>query len=170
MKWYVLYTRPHHEQAVYERLLDKGFESFLPLTVVRRQSKAGLRKASTPLFPRHLLVRCYLEMYTQIEVIATPGVMQLLDDAHGQFLVVPDEEICILRQLCEAGIAAEKAAYQMGQLVKVVDGPLAGLTGVIRKGRPRRLLIPIHTLKQSVAVPIGGAHVVPVADVQEGAG
>lgn len=168
MKWYVLSTRPHHEQAVYERLLNAGFESFLPLAMVRRQSKAGLRKASTPLFPRHLFVRCCLEIYTHIEVITTPGVMQLLDDGHGQFLVVPDEEIRTLRQLCEAEIPSEKGAYQMGELVKVVDGALAGITGVIRKGRPRKLLIPIHTLRQSVAVPIGGVCVIPVADVQEG--
>lgn len=166
MKWYVLYSRPHHERVVYERLLNKTFESYLPLATVWRQSKGGPRKALTPLFPRHLFVLCHLEMDTHLELITTPGVVRLLEDGRGQFLVVPDEEIHTLRGLCEAGIPFERAPYQLDEYVEVVHGPLAGITGVIGKGRPRKLLVPMHALRQSVAVPIGRAQVIPVKDAQ----
>jgi transcription antitermination factor NusG len=166
MKWYVLYSRPHHERAVYERLLNKVFDSYLPLATVWRQSKGGPRKVLTPLFPRHLFVLCRLEMYNHLELITTPGVVRLLEDGPGQFLVVPDEEIHTLRGVCEAGIPFERAPYQLGEFVEVVHGPLAGITGVIGKGRPRKLLVPMHALRQSVAVPIGRAQVIPVKDAQ----
>src|SRR5574337_195464 len=152
MKWYVVYTRPRHERAVCERLMHEGFEPWLPLAIVWRTSKGGLRKTSTPLFPRYLFVRCYLEMYNHVALITTPGVIRLMEDEPGQFLVVPDEEILILRRLCEANVALERTAYHTGQRVEVIDGPLAGLTGVMRNDRPRELHIPLHALKQCVAV------------------
>jgi transcription termination factor NusG len=63
MEWHILYTRHHHEQAVHARLLEKGFQGYLPLNMVWRKSNRSLRRVVTPLFPRHVFVRCYLELY-----------------------------------------------------------------------------------------------------------
>ncbi len=167
MKWYVAYTRPRHERAVCERLLHEGFEAWLALAIVSRRSNGGLRKTSTPLFPRHLFVRCYLEMYNHLALITTPGVIRLMEDEPGRFLVVPDEQILLLRRLCEADVTIERAVYHAGQRVEVVGGPLAGLTGVMRKDRPSELLIPMHALKECVAVTIGETQMIPVSDVSE---
>lgn len=166
MKWYVVYTKPRHERTVCERLLHGGFDPWLPLATVWRTSKSGPRRASTPLFPRHLFVRCYLEMYNHLAVITTPGVIRLIEDEYGQCLVVPDEEILLLRRLCEADTALQKAGYDCtGLRVEIVDGPLAGITGVIRDDRPQELLIPMHALKQCVAVTIGEGQVVLISHV-----
>lgn len=166
MKWYVVYTRPRHERAVCERLLHEGFEPWLPLAIVWRTSKSGPRKVSTPLFPRYLFVRCYLEMYNHLTVISTPGVIRLMEDEQGHCLVVPDEEIVSLQRLCEAEVAIESATdHHAGQWVEVIGGPLVGLTGVIRKDHPTELLVPVQALKQWVVVTIGKAPVVPVSDL-----
>src|SRR5574337_1373217 len=167
MKWYTVYTKPRHERAVCERLLHGGFDPWLPLATVWRTSKGGPRRASTPLFPRYLFVRCYLDMYNHLAVITTPGVIGLMEDEHGQCLVVPDEEILLLQRLCDAEVAIESATcHHMGQRVEVADGTLAGLTGVIRKDHPTELLIPMHALKRWVAVTIDEAQVIPVSDVE----
>jgi transcription antitermination factor NusG len=165
MKWYVLYTRHHHERAVYERLLDKGFQSYLPLAMVWRKSNRGLRKVATPLFPRHVFVRCYLEMYAHLELITMPGVMHILEEPHGQLLVVPEDEIRVLRRLCDSDISLERTGYQpQGELVEVVQGQLRGISGVIREETRTTLLIPIHTLQTSVAVEINRAQVMSCAE------
>jgi transcriptional antiterminator RfaH len=162
MKWYVLYTRHHHERAVYERLLDKGFQSYLPLGVVWRKSNRGLRKVATPLFPRHVFVRCYLEMYAHLELISLPGVMRILEDSQGRLIVFPEEEIRLLRKLCDFDISLERTGYQpQGELVEVVQGQLRGISGVIREEAKTILLIPIPTLQTSVAVEINRAQVTP---------
>jgi transcriptional antiterminator RfaH len=153
MKWYVLYTRHHHERAVHNRVLDKSFQSYLPFTMVWRHSTRGPRKVPTPLLPRHVFVRCFLEMYAHLELISVPGVMRILEDTQGHLLVVPDEEIRLLRRLCDADICLERSAYQpQGKVVEVVQGQLRGILGVIREGTQSTLLVPIHTLQTSVVV------------------
>ncbi len=167
MKWYVLYTRHHHDRAVWDRLVHKGFEVYQPLLKVWRRSNGVSREANVPLFARRLFVHCYLEMYTQLELITTPGVMHLLEDVHGQFLVVPDEEISILQQISSAGVPLEGAPYHIqGKPVQVVQGPLRGVTGVIREGSQTTLLVPIHTLKESLAVQIGSVQLITCAVVR----
>ncbi len=169
MKWYVLYTRHHHDRAVWDRLMHKGFEVYQPLLKVWRKSNGGSRETEVPLFARRLFVRCYLEMYTHLELITTPGVMHLLEDLPGQFLVVPDEEISTLRQIISAGVPFEGAPYHIyGMRVQVVQGPLRGVTGVIREGSPTTLLVPIHTLRKSIAVQIEWAQLIACADDREG--
>jgi transcriptional antiterminator RfaH len=165
MKWYVLYTRYHHERAVYERLLDKRFQSYLPLARVWRKSNRGLRKVASPLFPRHIFVRCYLEMYAHLELISISGVMYLLEDIQGQLVVVPEDEMRLLRKLCDTNIAVERSSYHPeGEFVKVVDGQLRGISGVFKEESTTTLLVPFHTLQTSVAVEVNRALVMPYAD------
>ena len=169
MKWHVLYTRHHHDRAVCDRLVHKGFEVYQPLLKVWRRSNGVSREAEFPLFARRLFVHCYLEMYTQLELITTPGVMHLLEDLPGQFLVVPDEEISTLRQIISAGVPLEEIpTHIQGKRVQVVQGPLRGVSGVIRVESPTTLLVPIHTLRKSIAVQIEWAQLIACADDREG--
>jgi transcriptional antiterminator RfaH len=158
MKWYILYTRHHHERAVRERIVDKGFQAYLPLTMGWRKSNRSLRRVATPLFPRHVFVRCYLELYAHLELISIPGVMRILEDSQGRLRVVPEDEIRLLGKLCDADISLERTGYQPhGQLMEVVRGHLRGIAGVIRNESKTSLLVPIHTLQTSVAVEIDRA-------------
>jgi transcription antitermination factor NusG len=165
MKWYVLYTRHQHERAVYERLLERGFQSYLPLAVVWRKSHHGLRKVATPLFPRHVFVRCYLEMYAHLDLISIPGVLSVLEDPQGRLRIVPEDEIRLLRRLCDMDISLERTGYQtQGELVEVVQGQLRGISGVVRGETKTTLLVPIHTLQTSLVVEINRAQLMPCAD------
>ena len=168
MKWYILYTRHHHERAVHERIVDRGFQAYLPLTMGWRKANRNLRKVATPLFPRYVFVRCYLELYAHLELISIPGVMRILEDAQGRLRVVPDDEIRLLGKLCDADISLQRTGYQLqGQLMEVVGGRLQGIAGVIRDESKTFLLVPIHTLQTSVAVEIDRAQLLPCAEGEE---
>ena len=168
MKWYILYTRHHHERAVHERIVERGFQAYLPLTMGWRKSKRSLRKVTIPLFPRHVFVRCYLELYAHLELISIPGVMRLLEDTQGQLCVVPEDEIRLLGKLCDADISLERTGYQIqGQLMEVVRGRLRGIAGVICDKPKTSLLVPIHALQTSVAVEIDRAQLLPCAEGEE---
>jgi transcriptional antiterminator RfaH len=168
MKWYVLYTRHQHERAVYGRLLEKGFQSYLPLATVWRKSHGGRRKIAIPLFPRYVFVRCYLEMYAHLELISIPGVMRILEDSQGRLCVIPEEEIRLLRRLCDRDMSLECKAYQdRGQLVEVARGQLRGISGVIPEETKTTLLVPLHTLRTSVAVEITRRQLLACADGDE---
>jgi transcriptional antiterminator RfaH len=167
MKWYILYTRHHHERAVHERLMDRGFQAYLPLTMGWRKSNRSLRKVATLLFPRHVFVRCYLEIYAHLELISIPGVMRILEDTQGRLRIVPEDEIRLLGKLCNSDISLEPTEYQLqGQLMEVVRGRLRGIAGVIRDEPKTSLLVPIHTLQASVAVEIDRTQLLPCAEVE----
>jgi transcription antitermination factor NusG len=165
MEWYILYTRHHHERAVHARLLEKGFQVYLPLKMVWRKSNRSLRRVVTPLLPRHVFVRCYLELYAYLELISLPGVMRILEDAQGRLRVVPEDEIRLLLRLCDSDNPLECTGYQpQGPLVKVMRGRLRGVAGVIRDGPKTSLLVPFHTLQSSIAVEIDRSHLLPCAE------
>jgi hypothetical protein len=150
---------------VHERLVDRGFQAYLPLTMGWRKSNRSLRKVATPLFPRHVFVRCYLEIYVHLELISIPGVMRILEDTEGRLRVVPEDEIWLLGKLCDSDISLERTGYQLqGQLMEVVRGRLRGIAGVIRDEPKTSLLIPIHTLQTSVAVEIDRTQLLPCAE------
>lgn len=160
MKWYVVYTRHHHERSVYERLVGRGFQAYLPLAIVWRKSNRRPRKVAIPLFPRYIFVRCYLEMYAHLELISTPGVMCILEDLQGQLVVVPEDEIRLLRKLCDADMAIKRTGYHPeGEVVEVMEGQLRGVLGVFPEENTTTLLVPLHTLQTSVAVEITRAQV-----------
>lgn len=168
LKWYVLYTRHHHDRTVRDRLAHKGFEVFQPLLKVWRRSNGVSREANLPLFPRRLFVHCYLEMYAHLELISTPGVLHLLEDVHGRVLVVADEEIRTLGQIGIAGVPFERAPYHIqGNRVQVVQGPLRGVTGVVSEGSQTTLFVPINALRESVAVQIGLEQLITCSAVRD---
>lgn len=155
MKWYVLYTRHHHERSVYERLQQKGFEVYMPLISSWRQSKRGARQVWIPLFPRYIFVRCYLEMYTHLELITMPGVLRLLEDDEKRLLVVTEAEIRILQQLSTSGVPLEQAAFPIsGDQVEVREGPLQGITGVTLPASPGSVFVLLPSLQASVRVEV----------------
>lgn len=162
MKWYVVHTQYHHERAVSDRLRLRSYEVYLPLAPVWRQSKRGMRQITAPLFPGHVFVRCHLDMYYHLELITTQGVIRLPEDPEGQFLMIPEAGIRLLQQLCAAGLPLARAAYQCdGTWVRVVQGPLQGVSGILEGEVPATLFVPIATLQVSVGVCIDGAHMIP---------
>jgi transcription antitermination factor NusG len=170
MRWYVLHARYHHERAVYGRLLQRSFEAYLPMTRVRRTSVGARRETEVPLFPRRVFVRCFLDQYTHLSLITIPGVIRLLEDAEGRFLAVPGEEIRTIRRLLGARVYCERAPYQAdGERFRVVQGPLRGITGVVRADLPEICFVPIHALKESVAFRISPGQTVPAVEDLEGA-
>ncbi len=170
MRWYVLHARYHHERAVYGRLLQRGFEPYLSMTSVLRTSNGVSREAQVPLFPRRVFVRCFLDHYTHLSLITIPGVIRLLEDADGQFLAVPEEEIRTIRRILGPRVHCERAPYQTaGERVKVVQGPLRGIIGIVREDRPEVCFVPIHTLKESVAFRVSPGQTVPEVEHLEGA-
>jgi polysaccharide export outer membrane protein len=134
MRWYVLYTRPNHERAVYERLLAKRFQAYVPLVTTWRRSKSRLQKVVKSLCPRHVFIGCHLEMHTYIELICTPGVMRLREDDQGQFLVVSETELKLCRELDVLEVSVPAMEELKSCVVRVAgDGMIAlPLVGTMR--------------------------------------
>jgi hypothetical protein len=80
-RWFALRTMSRHEIRVYERLLDREVDAFLPLYRSNRKWKKRRPVVlDLPLFPGYLFVRVAPE--ERGRVIRIPGVLSLVGSRH----------------------------------------------------------------------------------------
>ncbi len=162
-RWYAAYTSSNHEKRVAEQMGVRGVEHFLPLYASIRRWRNGRVTLQRPLFPGYVFVRIALREKLRVQQI--PGVAWLVG-FDGILAALPDEEIEALRASLGTGMQAEPHPYfTSGRRVRVTNGPMAGLQGVLRRRKNNaRLVVSLHLIQRAMAVEIDEADVEPVAD------
>jgi transcription antitermination factor NusG len=151
--WLAIHTRYQHESLAARSLDYKGFEVFLPqYTVVRRWSDRS-KELSAPLFPGYVFLRGPLEQ--QLKILTTPGVLGLVGFA-GVPAVIPNAEIDAVRRTVEHRVQVQPYPFlKCGDWVRVKQGPLEGIEGIlVRNKKQFRLVLSVQLLQQSVAVEV----------------
>lgn len=164
MHWYAVYTQSRHEKKVYERLIKKNIETFLPLIERWSRRKDRRKKIKIALFPGYLFVRTRMDAYCYLEILKTDGVVRILGH-NGQPEPIPHEQISAIQALIKNGITVTPCAYlKEGMKVRVVNGPLLGIEGILLKNRYKkhRLIISVDLLQESVSVEIDALDVEPI--------
>jgi transcription antitermination factor NusG len=152
-QWYAVQTRYQHEQLTNQVLANKGFETFFPTFARIRQWKDRKKKISEALFPGYLFVADIAERRGQ--VVTTPGVCSIVCFANLPALI-PNHEIESIRRAVSSAYPVEPhPSVKQGDRVRVNEGPLSGIEGVlIRKGSSTRLILSIEMLGRAAAVEI----------------
>jgi transcription antitermination factor NusG len=159
--WYAAYTSANHEKRVAEQLHLRGVEHFLPVYDSLRRWKDRRVELKLPLFPGYVFVR--LALRDKLNVVQIPGVARLVG-FDGSPAALPNEEIEALRASLKSGLRAEPHPFlTVGKRVRVKNGPLAGIEGVLvqRKGR-FRVVISIELIQRSVAVQLDASEIEPL--------
>ena len=156
--WHVLYTRHQHEKAIAYVLSNKGFEVFLPLYSATHQWKDRNKHLSLPLFPCYVFLQGGLER--RHDILTTPGIHMLVTNA-GRPAVVPEEEICAVRQLVEKCERLGPHPFlTSGDWVRVKSGPLIGAEGIlVRKKNLTRLVVSVKILGMSAVAEVDASMV-----------
>jgi transcription antitermination factor NusG len=159
--WYAAYTSANHEKRVAEHLLGRSVEYFLPLYQSMRRWKDRRVKLQLPLFPGYVFVR--LELRDRMQVLQVPGVAKLVG-FNGTPTALPQEEIDSLRKSLEGGVRAEPHPFMItGRRVRVKDGPLAGMTGILVKRKNRaRFVVSVELIQRAIAIEIEETDLEPV--------
>lgn len=163
--WWALYTRHQHEKTVFNALLAKNFEVFLPMYESLRRWKDRNKLLAFPLFPCYVFVRGGLDR--RLQVLTTPGVHKILYRGES-VAAIPEQEIESIRRSLDANLRIEPHPFlKCGDRVRVTRGTLAGVEGIlVRKKGLCRLILSVEMLAQAVAVEIDAADVVPVPAVK----
>ncbi len=150
MPWYALYTRPRHEKKVYEALIEKGIEAFLPLIKTLRQWKDRRKWVEMPLFNSYVFVN--MEYRDRFTALQTKGVVRLVAFG-GVPATIPDWQIQQLKRLIEHPETLRTETYlKEGDYVEVIDGPFRGIRGYLREIRGEtRVAILIDGIYQSAS-------------------
>jgi transcription antitermination factor NusG len=160
LNWYALHIRSRHEKRVAEHLISQSMETFLPLHRSRNTWKNGVHaNVDLPLFPCYLFARASL--YDRIRLLQHPGVLGFAASSVKP-TVIPDEEISILR-MATKNLKAEPHPYlNSGDLVRIVAGPLVGMTGILtRRKQEYRVVLSIETIMRSIVVEVSEFDIEP---------
>ncbi len=144
-RWYACYTRSRHEKRVAAALEEAGQHVFLPMYPRLSQWHDRTRTVLWALFPGYVFVRCEPQDLTDI-VLRVPGAVLIVSLA-GRPVPIPDIEIASVERfaavLTETGeIPQPEPLVEEGWRVRVSEGPLAGVEGVVleKRGRTRALV------------------------------
>jgi len=151
--WYAIYTRPRHEKKVYDLLLEKNTEVFLPLVTRVRLWKDRKKKVEMPLFSSYLFVR--FDYKDRFDILHTKGVVKIVN-FKGEPAIVPDWQIEQIKKMVEKAHTVRLEEYmRIGQEVEVLDGPFKGMRGAVKMIRgEHRLLLTIDGIMQTISVEI----------------
>lgn len=160
-RWYAAQTCANHEKRVAKQLDVREVERFLPLYESVRRWKDRRVRLEMPLFPGYVFV--HVALRDRMRVLQTPSVVRLVSFG-GQPAALPEQEIETLRQGLSRDLRAEPHAYlKAGQRVRVRNGPLMGLEGILaRKKNGTRFVISFELIMRSVAVEIDMCDLEPV--------
>ncbi|MGB9432667.1 MAG: UpxY family transcription antiterminator [Candidatus Acidiferrum sp.] len=151
VRWFAAYTSANHEKRVAQQAERQSLQCFLPLYESVRRWKDRRVRLALPLFPGYVFVR--LNLRDRLKLLEISGVARLVGfDGHPA--PVPDEDIETIRACLAGRYPMQPHRYlQRGQRVRVLSGPLAGLTGiVVRQKKHTRFVISLDLLMRSVAV------------------
>jgi transcription antitermination factor NusG len=156
--WYALWVRSRAEKSVFDQLVRKDIEAFLP--TVNRWSRWKDRKklVAWPLFPSYCFAR--FDLRNTLAVRKCAGVVSIVS-FEGTPAPIPAGQISAIQTLVSTELQYDPCpALHEGDMVEVVHGALKGVIGrLIRKGPRTRLVLSITMINRAVSVAIDVADV-----------
>jgi transcription antitermination factor NusG len=159
-RWFAIWTRSRHEQAVRGQLEQKSIESFLPTVSKWSRWKDRRKRIDWPLFPGYCFAR--FDARARLEVLKCSGVVSIVS-VDGEPAPIPERDIAGIRQLVESELAYDPCPLiHEGDMVEVAYGPLKGVVGrLVRKNDKARLLLSVDLIGQAVSAEVDAADVRP---------
>ncbi|MEO7270382.1 MAG: UpxY family transcription antiterminator [Vicinamibacterales bacterium] len=157
--WFALRTRARAEKTVYDQLVRKQVEAFLPTVLKWSRWKDRKKQVEWPLFPGYCFAQ--FEPATSLRVLTCVGVASIVSFG-SELAPIPEPEIESLRILVTSTLKFDPAPFlKEGELVRVVHGPLKGVTGrLVRKGEKARLFLSVEMIGQAVSAEVDASDVV----------
>jgi transcription antitermination factor NusG len=165
LSWYAIWTNSHCEQLVYDQLVGRGFEPFLPRIDIWSRRGGARRVVTAPLFPGYLFLHHpAMTKASYIELCKARGLVRILGERWDRLEVVPEREVNAIRKALDARLPVmPHPGLRDGERVRILRGPLADVEGILIRTKPTKGLIVLRValLQQSIAVEIDCTLVAP---------
>jgi transcription antitermination factor NusG len=150
--WYALFVRSNQEKRIAQQLAGRDIEHFLPCYKLMSQWKDRRVKLEIPLFPGYLFVR--LPFLERLKVLTVPNVVSLVGTKTAPS-PISEEEIDWIRRGIGHGTAAPHSYLKVGQRVRVTQGALCGLQGILlRTQNNTRIAVSVESISRAFTVEI----------------
>lgn len=164
--WHALYVRSRSEKKVLSQLEDMGFQAYLPLVTVVKRWSDRRKKVEEPLFKSYVFV--YSNDKEYITILNVYGVVRFVT-FERKAVVVPENQILAIKKFVndyehgEEYKMSNDETLKVGQTVRIINGPMKGLTGRLEQIQNKRhLIVYIEVVGQYIPVHIPRAKVEPV--------
>ena len=143
-RWYVLHVYSGFESKVKQAILEKADqfemsdsieEVLVPIEEVVEMRRGSKVSAERKFFPGYILIKMIMNDETYHLVKGLPKVSGFLGHIQGKPSPVPEAEINKILSDIEEGIAKPKPSitFDVGEQVRVTDGPFASFNGLIEE-------------------------------------
>ncbi|HPN38431.1 MAG TPA: UpxY family transcription antiterminator [Melioribacteraceae bacterium] len=151
-KWYALYTKPRQEFKAEQQLKEMEITTYLPLITKVKQWSDRKKKVIEPLFKSYIFINANnSERYISVQAKSIVKIVNF----KGVPATIPNWQIENLQKMLVTNPDAFVSdLIKIGTHVKIVEGPFAGVEGIVAKysNDERVLGINIETLQRSVIV------------------
>jgi transcriptional antiterminator RfaH len=160
--WYPVYTNPRAEKKAAELLVQQGIEVYLPLQRQLKQWSDRKKWVEEPLIKSYIFVN--ITVRQQMEVLTTRGISRFIYFS-GKIASMPQRQIDQLKLLLASELDLEivDRKFEKGEQVRVIAGPLMGLTGeLVSFHSQKRMILRLDHTGQVVMVQIPAVFIEPL--------
>ncbi len=139
LNWYIVQTLSNYEKRVETRvqqIIDAGkYTGKLLRVLVPTQQTVELKNNKrlekvTKIFPGYVFIQMNIEDELAYELRQIPGIAKFVGIGNKPSPVVEDEILKVLRKVGDTSKEID-VDFEVGEVIKVVDGPFRGYTGSI---------------------------------------
>ena len=152
--WYVVHVKARQENVARENLARQGYSVYLPQIKALKRLRGRHQARMEPLFPRYLFLQPGSPDQSIAPVRSTLGVSGIVRFGHDPAVIQLDT----LRGIRDFEVRQNAASdedlspFRCDERVRVVDGPLAGLEGLITDIARDRVVVLMHLLGHDTRV------------------
>jgi len=139
--WYVFVAKPQQENHAANKLLEQGYEVFLPLFTQWAKTAGGWRMKQTVMFPRYGFVRPAHAEQAIGPARSTPGVSHLVKFGYVLGCVSADRVNALREIVAQRAEHAPTQPLEPGKQVIFSSGPLKGLSGIVSSSSAERVVV-----------------------------
>ena len=156
----MVHTKPRNEKKVYEQILGKEIEAYLPTVETIRYWSDRKKKLQVPLFPGYVFV--HGDESERVSAIRnTYGAIKSVM-FQKRLAVISEEEISNIKISMNAPdrVRIEETRIMVGDLVEITYGIFKGLKGFITQIRGNyKMIVSIAELNTTLSVQLSNAEV-----------
>jgi transcriptional antiterminator NusG len=154
IQWYAIQVRSRYELSVAKGLIGKGFDPFVPQHKGRRIWSDRKVDVYLPIFPGYIF--CQFDAKVRLPILTTPGVVRIVGTSKTPS-PIEASEIEAVQRIVQYGCKTEPHPFMVvGTRVRVQNGPLAGVEGIIQGYKNRQLILSIGLIQRSVCIDLDG--------------
>jgi transcription termination/antitermination protein NusG len=161
LPWFAIRVKPNFERHVATALRSRGLEECLPMYQTRRRWSDRFKTIECPLFAGYVF--CRLSIEHRVPISTTPGFLYIVS-INNRPTPVDETEMADIQAIQRSGLPALPwPTLAVGQRVRVEEGPLRGLEGILQQiGKQNRIAVSITLLNRGVSVQIEREWIKPI--------